>query len=116
MHKYTFCLAILLNCTLAVAQTDFQNFLTYANSLSTPAEKSAAVDSFMAYARTKGIPFIEGDTVNFIYRGSGSSVVLSGDMNGWSTSAAIRKIHIPFPAVMARIPSLPCRSMFSRGR
>jgi enterochelin esterase-like enzyme len=71
-----------------MAQTQFQNFLAYANSLSTSGEKSAAVDSFMTYARTRGIPFIEGDTVNFLYRGSGSSANLAGDMNGWSTNAA----------------------------
>lgn len=44
------------------------------------------IDSFMIYARTKGIPYIEDTAANFIYRGSGNNVILSGDFNQWSTS------------------------------
>jgi enterochelin esterase family protein len=45
------------------------------------------IDSFMVVARAQGIPYIEDTIANFIYRGSGSNVYLSGDFNGWSSSA-----------------------------
>jgi enterochelin esterase family protein len=45
------------------------------------------IDSFMVVARAQGIPYIEDSIANFIYRGSGSNVYLSGDFNGWSSSA-----------------------------
>ncbi|HLX12574.1 MAG TPA: alpha/beta hydrolase-fold protein [Bacteroidota bacterium] len=65
------------------AQNQFQSFLSKVDSLATNEAKMAAVDSFMTYAATKGFPFIEGDTATFLYRGSSSSVYLSGDMDGW---------------------------------
>ena len=37
----------------------------------------------MTYARTVGIPFIEGDKVNFIYNGVANSSAIAGDFNGW---------------------------------
>jgi len=45
------------------------------------------IDSFMVVARAQGIPYIEDTIANFIYRGSGSNVYLSGDFNGWSSTA-----------------------------
>lgn len=66
------------------AQNQFQQFIAYVNSLSDPTLKQAAVDSFITYARTKGIPFITGDSANFIYRGNVSSISLAGDFNGWT--------------------------------
>ncbi|MCK7516791.1 MAG: hypothetical protein MZV64_03245 [Ignavibacteriales bacterium] len=47
------------------------------------------IDSFINYARTQGIPFIEGNTANFIYRGSVLSAAgVRGDFNGWNPSPA----------------------------
>ncbi len=66
------------------AQNEFQSFLNRVNSLSSQTEKNAVIDSFIVYARTKGIPFIESNTANFIYRNNVSSVALAGDMNGWN--------------------------------
>ena len=66
------------------AQSEFQNFISHVNSLSTDLDKSAAVDSFIAYAKTKGIPFIENNTANFIYRSNVSRIQLAGDMTGWN--------------------------------
>jgi len=40
----------------------------------------------MTYARTKGIPFIEGNTANFIYNNPASIVNIAGDFNGWDYS------------------------------
>jgi len=65
-------------------QNEFQNFINHVNSLSSTDEKKNAVDSFMTYARIKGIPFIENTKANFIYRGTSSRVQLAGDMTGWS--------------------------------
>lgn len=73
--------------SLIIAQSQFQQFVNYVNSLGDPIAKQAAVDSFMTYARTQGIPFIEDSTANFIYLGNPSSVTVPGDFNGWSMSA-----------------------------
>lgn len=76
---------IFLSLNLIVnAQNQFQQFISYVNSLSQPTLKQAAVDSFIVYARTQGIPFITGDSANFIYRGNVSSVSVAGDFNGWT--------------------------------
>lgn len=68
------------------AQSQFQQFLTYVNSLSDSALKASAVDSFMVYARTQGIPFIEDSTANFIFRGTTGSISVAGDFNSWNGS------------------------------
>ncbi len=80
-------LLIILITSFIPAQSQFQNFINYVNSLGDPTAKQAAVDSFMTYARIVGIPFIEDSTANFIYLGNESSVTVPGDFNDWSTSA-----------------------------
>lgn len=65
------------------AQNEFTNFVNHVNSLQLDARQKA-VDSFMVFARSKGIPFIENTKVNFIYKGSASRVQLVGDMTGWN--------------------------------
>jgi len=40
----------------------------------------------MTYAKTVGIPFVEGEKANFIYRGTATSVAVAGDFNGWDPS------------------------------
>jgi enterochelin esterase family protein len=69
------------------AQNQFQEFIDHVNSLPDSASKAAAIDSFMTYARTVGIPFIEDSTANFIYRGNVNSVEVPGDFNEWGTTA-----------------------------
>ena len=86
MKKAILIISILLTQLLS-AQSQFQQFINYVNSLGDPAAKQAAVDSFMTYARTQGIPFIEDSTANFIYQGNQSVVTVPGDFNGWSTTA-----------------------------
>jgi enterochelin esterase family protein len=78
-------LFILFN-TYLFGQTQFTQFINHVNTLP-DSLKSAAVDSFMNYARTQGIPFIEDDKANFIYRGSASAVAVAGDFNSWSNNA-----------------------------
>ncbi len=69
------------------SQSQFQQFIDHVNSLGDPTAKQAAVDSFMTYARTVGIPFIEDSTANFIYLGNPNSVSVPGDFNGWNMNA-----------------------------
>ncbi|MBK9099755.1 MAG: T9SS type A sorting domain-containing protein [bacterium] len=73
--------------SLTFSQSQFQEFINHVNSLGDPAAKQSAVDSFMTYARTQGIPFIEDSTANFIYLGNPNSVSVPGDFNGWSATA-----------------------------
>ncbi|MCF6269406.1 MAG: T9SS type A sorting domain-containing protein [Melioribacteraceae bacterium] len=68
------------------AQSEFQEFIQHLYQLPTVEEKEAAIDSFMTYARTVGIPFIEGDKANFVYNRSANSVAIAGDFNGWNPS------------------------------
>ena len=86
MKKILFTLIFVLS-SLAYSQSQFQQFIDHVNSLGDPAAKQAAVDSFMTYARTVGIPFIEDSTANFIYLGNPNSVSVPGDFNGWSATA-----------------------------
>ncbi len=85
--KKIFCLILFLSVPIIYSQSQFQQFINHVNSLSTVQQKTAAVDSFMIYARTFGIPFIEDSTANFIYLGNYSSVTAAGDFNGWSSTA-----------------------------
>jgi len=73
--------------SIIYSQSQFQQFINHVNSLPTVQQKTAAVDSFMIYARTVGIPFIEDSTANFIYLGNYSTVSTAGDFNNWSATA-----------------------------
>lgn len=73
--------------SITLAQSNFQNFIQALNSASNDSIKTKMIDSFMTYARAKGIPYVEDTIANFIYRGNGSNVYLSGDFNGWSSSS-----------------------------
>jgi enterochelin esterase-like enzyme len=84
-------LVLVLTCNL-FAQSEFNSFIAYVNSLGDSQLKTAAVDSFMTYARSKGIPFIEGNTANFIYRGTKNTVQIAGDFTSWSPSVTMSKI------------------------
>lgn len=68
------------------AQSNFQNFISSLNAASNDSIKMRMIDSFMVVAKAQGIPYIEDTIANFIYRGSGNNVYLSGDFNGWSSS------------------------------
>jgi enterochelin esterase-like enzyme len=70
------------------SQSNFQSFLNRVNSITDSLAKAAVIDSFITYARTQGIPFIEGTSANFIYRSSVSSAAVPGDFNGWDPNAA----------------------------
>ena len=81
-------IALLLSLTSFIySQSQFQQFINHVNSLTDPVQKVAAIDSFMIYARTVGIPFIEDSTANFIYLGNLSTVAIAGDFNDWNSNA-----------------------------
>ncbi len=76
-------LILFLNMTSVPAQDNFKNFLSSVSSAEFLEDKTAIVDSFMNFARSAGIPFIENNTANFIYVGAANKVALAGDMNFW---------------------------------
>ncbi|HEX2868219.1 MAG TPA: alpha/beta hydrolase-fold protein [Ignavibacteriales bacterium] len=87
MKKLALLLMISLYPQFLSAQTEFQRFISHVNSLNGNSQaQTAAIDSFVNYAKTKGIPFIEGSTANFLYRGKTSTVSVSGDFNDWNAS------------------------------
>jgi len=69
------------------AQNQFNQFINHVNSLPDSSSKAAAVDSFMTYARTVGIPFIENSYANFIYLGNVSNISVAGDFNSWNSNS-----------------------------
>lgn len=79
---------IILLSVLSFPQSGFQKFISYLYSISDPVERTAKIDSFMLAHQSSGFPVIEGDSANFIYRGSASTVTVAGDFNGWSSSSA----------------------------
>lgn len=85
--RHIYIILVFLFSTLLPAQSQFQQFIDYVNSLGDPTEKQAAVDSFMTYARTVGVPFIEDSTANFIYLGYQNAVSVPGDFNEWNITA-----------------------------
>jgi enterochelin esterase-like enzyme len=80
-------------CTSLFAQNEFSTFLSYVNSISDSQQKIAAVDSFMNYARTKGIPFIEDSTASFLYRGSKNNLQIAGDFTSWNPAISMVKVQ-----------------------
>ena len=80
-------LLVLSVTSLSYSQSQFQQFISYVNSLSDSLDKMAAVDSFLNVARQQGIPFIEDSTANFIYVGTPNSVTVPGDYNGWNPNS-----------------------------
>ena len=74
---------LMISSLQILAQSEFHSFINHVNSLSS-SNKGKAVDSFMVYARAKGIPFIENNYACFIYRGNATRVQIAGDMTGWS--------------------------------
>ncbi|MGE5400029.1 MAG: alpha/beta hydrolase-fold protein [Ignavibacteriales bacterium] len=88
MKKQCMILLFFLGPAALFAQTQFNNFISRVNSLSSnPSAQTAVIDSFLNSAKSKGIPFIENNTANFIYRGYAAEVSVAGDFNGWNGTA-----------------------------
>jgi enterochelin esterase family protein len=77
-------LLFLLFTITSFSQNQITQFINYVNTLTDSADRVAAADSFMIYARSVGIPFIEENSCSFIYYGNVSSVNVAGDFNGWN--------------------------------
>jgi enterochelin esterase-like enzyme len=76
-----------------MAQSVFNNFLSGIDTSDTKKQKEEVIAYYLPIMEEQGIPFIEGDTANFIYIGQGTAVVLAGDFNGWSDSDTLYHIE-----------------------
>ncbi len=65
------------------AQSVFNDFLASIDTSETKAERTEVITHYLPVMEEQGIPFIEGDTVIFIYVGKANMVVLAGDFNDW---------------------------------
>lgn len=78
---------MVVSITFAVnGQMSFHSFLDSVVKISEPTAKVEFAEAYLAILEDAGIPYIEGDTANFIYYGEADSVRIAGDFNGWSAS------------------------------
>jgi enterochelin esterase-like enzyme len=73
-------------------QAIFNRFLASVDSAETKAGKEEIIAYYLPIMEEQGIPFIEGDTANFIYVGQATAVILAGDFNDWSGSDTLISI------------------------
>jgi enterochelin esterase-like enzyme len=66
------------------AQSIFHDFLLSIDSVKSKAERLDVINNYLPIMESFGLPFIEGDTANFIYYAPAATVILAGDFNGWS--------------------------------
>ena len=64
---YFFQLLFFILTSFIFCQSNFQKFLERVNSTNSISEKQVIVDSFMTFARSVGIPYLEDTTAYFIY-------------------------------------------------
>jgi len=70
--------------------SDFAAFLARLETMPDPAEKEAAVDTYLA---DKQFPLIEGDGLaHFVYRGAGEDLAVAGDMIGSRQDARMHHV------------------------
>jgi len=92
MKKFlTASLFLLLMNSALFAQTEFQHFLDYANSITDSLKKNAVLDSFITYHRAIRIPIAEDHFAIFLYKGNVSTVAVAGDFNGWNPSLQLTR-------------------------
>jgi len=84
MKNFITILFVFGTVNLAISQS-FSSFIDYVNSLPEN-ERTEAVDSFMTIITPLGIPYINEDTANFLYRGNANSISVPGDFSGWDPS------------------------------
>jgi enterochelin esterase-like enzyme len=72
--------SVLFIVTNVYSQTNFQQFLAEVELATTDAAKAAIIDTFMDHARSVGIPYIEGDTANFIYLADDNTTSVTLDL------------------------------------
>lgn len=81
MKKFILISALACFSSSIIAQT-FDDFIVYINNVSSELRQSR-IDSFLN--TEKNYPIAEYEKVHFIYSGSGSSVSVAGDFNGWNS-------------------------------
>lgn len=92
MKKLLLFFFFLIFAVVPRAQSEIDYFIEHVNSLTDSISKISAVDSFMNYAKAKGIPFIENNIANFIYLGNDSSVNIAGDFTNWNHDISMKKL------------------------
>jgi len=88
-------LVILVTLSLSkglFGQTQFQNFLSYANSITDSLQKNAVLDSFITYHKAIRIPIAEENYAIFLYKGYTQTVAVAGDFNGWQTNFVMTRV------------------------
>src|SRR5713226_3146951 len=83
-HILKLAMAFSLTSGPATAQT-FSEFVAAIQTAPDGPAKTRLIDEFLS---RNTIPFIEGDTVHFLYRGKGKFVAVPGEMNRWNPSEA----------------------------
>ncbi len=71
--------------TSSNAQT-LDAFLSHLAALPNPTARETAIDSF--WAQLPAVPWIDGDTAHFLYRGAATSMAVAGDFNGWNPAGS----------------------------
>lgn len=61
-------------------------FLSHLAGLPGSSARETAIDSF--WAQLPAVPWIDGDTAHFLYRGTASSMAVAGDFNGWNPAGS----------------------------
>ncbi|MFA6596555.1 MAG: alpha/beta hydrolase-fold protein [Ignavibacteriaceae bacterium] len=82
---------ITFNCSI-LGQTQFQSFLSYANSISDSLQKNIVLDSFITYHKAVRIPIAEDNYAIFLYKGYTQTVSVAGDFNGWQTNFLMTRV------------------------
>jgi len=85
-------LLILWIANCSKAQTQFQNFLNYANTISDSLQKNAVLDSFITHHKAIRIPIAEEHFAIFLYKGNASTVSVAGDFNGWQPNLSLIRV------------------------
>lgn len=85
-------LLFLLPANFLPAQTQFQNFLNYANTITDSLQKNAVLDSFITYHKAIRIPIAEGNFAIFLYKGNAATVSVAGDFNEWQPNLLMVKV------------------------
>lgn len=92
MKKFIPLLVIIISISV-YPQGHFESFLKRITSVSGSDSRQAIADSFVTFARTKGIPFIENDTAVFLYRGTPNSAAIAGDFTDWNPTISMERIY-----------------------
>jgi enterochelin esterase-like enzyme len=77
------CWAVYLEAPAQNRISDLINSLKTAAVIADSAERTTKLSMLWTQLQARGIPFISGDSVAFLYRGEGKNVAWMGDFNGW---------------------------------